>query len=435
MKFLLAAFIVLSTATQSFGAEFEASIEPVLSGQGEFADWIGGRGEIKLRQKFMEKKDDFGLSLSESSDLRLHLRLDTYFNEEDFFLTARDVGVNFIPIQGLKFFIGSKIVIWGKADQLNPLDVWNAEDYKFFLFDDKEDRKIPRPMIQVEYKKGDIKLDVIAAPWLASSDHRFPSVDSVWCAQDCLGTNGKFIEQNLQGGGLFTELYTPDDSERLSFWEAGARLSFRIKRLDASVMAFTGFDRMPYYQLMPQSPVNVLIQRNQNRIYAFGGDGAFNIEGFGFRGEVKYVSGRIYPISPTSTGFLSDPEGALEVPEIEYVLGVDRLFGKFYANLQFFQIIETDRSNSEDVTFSQLRDLLTLTLQYPQDPEVFSVNLNTALDVYDQTFMVHPYFRWKHRHNWSTKLGLFLFAEEDSVATSFGDYEPVTAYLRSRYQF
>ena len=61
--------------------------------------------------------------------------------------------------------VGNQVVIWGKADEISPLDNLNPEDLRDGFVRRRVERKIPIPMVNVEWSQDVYKLQGIFIPF------------------------------------------------------------------------------------------------------------------------------------------------------------------------------------------------------------------------------------------------------------------------------
>ncbi|MBI3593708.1 MAG: hypothetical protein HY200_01995 [Nitrospirae bacterium] len=202
------------------------------------------------------------------------------------------------------FRIGKQIIVWGRADQVNPTDHLSPRDYTL-LFPDENDQRF-----------GSIGLK-------GSTNIGAYYVQGYWIP---------FFKPN--------HLPLPQSSAQLTFREQepdnavgqwGVKVESTGRNWDGSISYYDGFDLDPDLSLDSLSvlsiqppPLNILL--SHHRIQTFGIDGAAAVERFGLRGEAAYT---LTENSDSSNPFIKSPF-------LFFVLGGERTFLDYLnINLQF----------------------------------------------------------------------------------------------------
>ncbi|HXN05586.1 MAG TPA: DUF1302 family protein [Nitrospiria bacterium] len=206
--------------------------------------------------------------------------------------------------------VGRQIVVWGRADQINPTDNLTPRDYTL-LFTDDNDQRIGATALKASTYFNDISLQAVWIPYFRPNTIPIapipPPLNLVITEPDsALGQWGVKIEKT---GGAF----------------------------DGSISYFDGFD------LNPDASLDVIfVQSNQppilnlkfsyHRIRVIGIDGATTVGKYGLRGEAAYTF--------TENGDGTDPY--VKNPFFFMVLGSDRTFYEnLNINLQYiFRMID-----------------------------------------------------------------------------------------------
>lgn len=237
--------------------------------------------------------------------------------------------------------VGNQIVKWGKADEVGPLDLVNPEDYREGLLQDRSDRKVPVPMINLELFKGVYKLQGVFIPFFEKSDI------------DIVGRNWALFDHYKEEVGNFrTE--EEDYPNSLENSGAGTRFSGTIANLDYGFYYLHNRDSLPSIDSLivpPGFPLPVTsnsikdlarfahttgqpIRLKYDRRHIGGVDFETTLGDFGVRGEFAYISKK---------SFLTNELESISKPMIQYVLGADYNGPRsFYINLQFAQSIILD---------------------------------------------------------------------------------------------
>jgi hypothetical protein len=59
------------------------------------------------------------------------------------------------------FTVGTQRVLWGRIDEFPPTDRLSTQDFRRFVIDDLEDRRLASPAIRMEHFFGDSKIDFV----------------------------------------------------------------------------------------------------------------------------------------------------------------------------------------------------------------------------------------------------------------------------------
>lgn len=191
--------------------------------------------------------------------------------------------------------VGRQIVVWGRADGVNPTGNLAAEDFTVLTPDDA-DRRLGAAITTASYHVGDLE---VSARWIPEfRGHRFP-------LPSASGTT--FIAEREE-------------------WP-GDQWALRVERIggvvDWSMSAYRGLDVTP--DLSPTGTAGQVALRH-HRLSVLGADAAANVGRIGLRAEGAYVH--------TEDGDGTDPFA--KNPFVFLVVGGDRSFdGRFNLNLQY----------------------------------------------------------------------------------------------------
>lgn len=336
--------ILLFSSSLYANFEYEGKLHGTTRTLDKYDDWVGGEINFKAKYQFNIQKDDFGLLLSDPDEIIVDT--DFFYNanapEEDEITAVRPHRIGLLKNFGKthSLFIGDAIVIWGKADKINPLDVWNSENYDFFLTRDKDYRKIARTMLIHQWKKENQKLETIIALNDSRSFHHFPNQSAPWCNSHC----NLFSKKNLKEAVALLGLDTKFNTAKTNLMDIGTRYSNTYKTIDYSIMFYHGADRFPYYtrEIYESSRMEFTpYQESQN---SWGLDLSTSLASFTFFFEGKYQFNRPYFLKPNVNYIISDDDGLIFRDETSWILGIDRqLPYEIYANLQLFQRTIVDR--------------------------------------------------------------------------------------------
>lgn len=196
---------------------------------------------------------------------------------------------------GLDLRVGRQIVVWGRADGLNPTGNLAAEDLTLLTPEDA-DRRLGAATATGSYYLGSV---AVSALWIPEfRGHRFPLP--------------------RESGALFID-------ERRSW--PGDQWALRVERtggaLDWSMSLFRGLDLSP--DLAPTGAPGQIALRH-HRLLVLGADAATTLGRYGLRAEGAYV--RTEDVDGT------DP--FIKNPFVFVVVGGDRTYdGRFNVNVQY----------------------------------------------------------------------------------------------------
>lgn len=196
----------------------------------------GGAAGLKLKVDmiraelagFVDHPDASGYSLvhgavsaggaSGAWDYALGVRLDAHgqFGSQDFTRTRLDYAENYLRWRGgdSTFTIGAQHIMWGRVDEISPIDRLSRADLSRIILDKLPERRRAVPALRLEHFSGDFKLD---AAWVPVFDAAvLPDPDSVWRPVDTrrgrvlgigevpaiVGASVREDEHGSGGGGL-----------------------------------------------------------------------------------------------------------------------------------------------------------------------------------------------------------------------------------------
>jgi uncharacterized protein DUF1302 len=215
--------------------------------------------------------------------------------------------------------IGRQIIVWGRADRLNPTDNLGSRDARLLVPEDDDQRR-GSLMLRERLVLDDVTtLDLF---WLPEfRPNRFP------------------IRMPPPGIAL-------KDVDHA--WEP-AQFAAKLERtggdLDWSLSYFDGLDRNADFALQPAA-----FRLVHNRIRVLGADAAATVGRYGLRGEIAYTH--------TEDGNGDDP--AVKNPFLFAVVGGDRSFFQYLnVNLQYFARLTRHHQDPLDIVNPGLRAAAT----------------------------------------------------------------------------
>ena len=307
------------------------------------AELKSGYGELDLTLR--TRKETYGDGFAEAR-LRYGLQGD---GTQGTVVEVREAYVNaYLGPLDLRF--GQQIVVWGRADALNPTNNLTPVDFR-----------IRSPL------EDDIRLgNAGARAFLRFAPFR---LEGVWMPI--------YLPTELPAVALPQYVsYGPPafPSVDLKNGTEGARLHFEIPAVDLSISYVHGFAPLPGLSITQQNgmdaitltadansnpsptmPPSILISRTAYEQQVLGGDFATSLGDFGtLRGEVAYR--RPYDWSVPADYHIA-------YPELQYVLGADHSFGSLSVIVQYMGRYVFDWQKQNGSTF----DTSTLPMRQPAD--------------------------------------------------------------------
>jgi hypothetical protein len=218
--------------------------------------------------------------------------------------------------------VGKQIVVWGRADGINPTDNLTPHDYQVML-PFEEDQRLGTTAIKLDaYLSADYTLTLFATPYFLPSKLPFPA-------------DGATLVESR-----------PD--RRWSDSEAGLRLNRVGGSLDWSVSYFHGYNLLPEVHPLGVTPTGPLLELRYTPIDVLGADLAQNFGRYGVRAEVAYIHPQDYQENK--------PIGIN--PYLYLVAGMDRTFlDNLNLNLQLVSRWVQDYTDSASIADPLQRDL------------------------------------------------------------------------------
>lgn len=195
------------------------------------------------------------------------------------------------------FRIGKQIIVWGRADQINPTDNLSPRNYTLFTAENDDQRQGASAV------KGTYNFTGVAATgiWLP---HFRPNRVPI------LPAPGTTFSENIPGGDQFA----------LKLEQSG-------RAVDWSLSYFRGFDLNPDIAIQSTLPGTLNLSLQHHRIRVLGADAATVMGRYGLRTEVAY----------TWTENAAGINPFVKKPFFYGVVGADRTFFEYLnINVQYF---------------------------------------------------------------------------------------------------
>jgi hypothetical protein len=244
----------------------------------------------------------------------------------------------------LDFRLGHQIIVWGRADGINPTDNLTPGNY-FVRSPEPDDMRLGNYLFRGRYRLTEnIRLEGIWVPFYRYSIYRFDLFE-------------------MPGYVKFK------DTEHLS-WESsggntGLKAEFLFRGIDGSVSWFSGFDPQPgididHLGMKMTGDIDMDLAAAAYRHHTIGADFAIVAGSFGIRGE----AGLRIPVN--------DYRDKIFTPETDfrYVFGVDRSVGNFNIMVQYIGQWVPDYQEMPELMLFQESEEMTFpeTLSYTEIP-------------------------------------------------------------------
>ncbi len=394
--------------------------------------WNGGELNLKLQKRFNEKRDDFGLLVRPAD--KLILDVDYFYNNqrsvEDNEFRPNEIGFKKQFGSHFSLFLGDTILMWGKADEINPADVWNGENLSFFITRKAQYRKIARSMAVLEWNKENKKLQIGVALQDKRMRHSLAAKTSPWCNLHCQNFDKQTIEDFYAGYGQQVHFKTLKANTGV---DSGMRFSHTYASYDYSLFLYHGTERFPFYTKKTLTPTEVEYTPYTNFLTSYGFDIKKAIDRFTLVAEVKYTIDRPFYINPRSSSFITDQDGIILADEIDWILGVDAILPhEFYLNVQYFK--RNLVQEVKDAYFWGNREMLSLKLTKNLD-DSYKLEYLQIFDHSTGNYSQNLELTYKHSDSLELSTGFIVFENNSIHSALAGLRNNDSIYFDSIYKF
>lgn len=290
--------------------------------------------------------------------------------------------------------LGKQQIVWGQADGLRVLDVVNPFNYREFILDQFEDRRIPLWTLNLEVPVGDIMAQFI---WLPDQTYdQFPEAGATYAI-----TSPRFIPTTPAG----TPVTLDAGSKPGSFFadsDVGLRLSTFKGGWDLTLNYLYHFqDQAILFQ--SRDTAGVTLTPEYRRSHLIGGTFSKAFGSFTLRGELGLTTDKYFLSRDPA-----DPDGVHASDDVSYVLGLDYSgLQDSFISVQFFQSILMDYRDG--ITRDKIDNQMTLLINrdFMNDSLKASVLLIQSLN--DGDGLVQTDLEYEYRDNITLKLGADIF--------------------------
>ncbi len=308
------------------------------------------------------------------------------------------------------FRIGQQIVVWGKADGINPTN--NITPMNMFsLTPEQDDRRESNFLIRTYYNLNPLRIEWIWIPAYKPSALPYHIID--FPNNISMSSEGNFPNNNLKHSST------------------AFRFNFMFPSIDMSLSYFNGFNPQPGISIHSVTESSALLKPDAYRMHVIGADfssttdNLFGVSGYGLRGEFAYRVPH------------KDYKEFIHIinPEFFYVFGIDREFGNMTVLLQYMgrYVIDFNVKNRPDNLFdlmyyeierksrifssqsSELSNSFSLLIKYKLLHETLNIELNSLYNLTTNESMIRPQIEYKIADNLEIRfIGEIFIGEDDT---------------------
>lgn len=343
--------------------------------------------------------------------------------------------------------LGRQIVTWGKLDDIVVLDCLSPQDYRWFAFYDKQERKNPVLMLKCDYYGDEYHLEGVFLPLFEPSEIDFFGTD--WAMFDHLK---EAVEENEYPAELkqLVQQIDIEDNESSNHVEGGARLRGAVNDVDYALYYMTFYNRLPAIgehtskglltkrflfeptqdhlsALAAANPIieDLMLGATYDRVHAVGIDFETVMGAYGVRGECGYFSELPYVRESDFSSVLKKSVSA--------GIGIDHMMdNNLYWNLQWVGDLVLDYEDLFGVDDFSQQLALNLSKDFLLGDLLLDVTSAYRLTYGD--WMIRPQVTYKVGHGVELTCGGFVL-EGDSTSL-FGRYDDNDLiYAEVKYQY
>ena len=316
-------------------------------------------------------------------------------------------------------------IAWGRADEVNPVDVINPEDYREPVVAAKEMRKIRIPAFTVSRYMGNwtvtgVLVPTFTPPALETSPHwqtAFHELlgelkDAYLAKAVALSVPPYALEEYVN-----EHLSFEDHEAGLSDVQFGGRLNGYLGALDLSLYYYNGYwtdMSRPVISMRGLDPLFPGLPEKTEILYPrfqmIGADFAAVLGPYTLRGEGAWYLGRriTYNTHHRDLPRFWEDGGQAQTDVVKFVVGLDRFWGDFYMNIQYIGEVITDYNSLmmfEEGYLQSMTAKLSWSLSDGRwEPEVKLLYEETENDLYVGPRLTHELYNGIHAY-----LGADLF--------------------------
>lgn len=311
---------------------------------------------------------------------------------------------------------GKQQIVWGQSFGLRVLDLVNPQDYREFILDEFVDARTPTFALRGDLVASGFTFQAIVVPDFEPD--LFPAAESEFALDTSVpgylpGLAPLPSDPLFAGGG---PLLIPGDDDRPRDWRTkslayGLRIATAASGFDVALYYWDRVDPSPVFRRSIQSldvpgyglvPVNV-VDTDYARVRSLGLSFARPVGNFSAWGEGAVSHGRAFALDD-----LSDADGWVRRPDLQYALGLDWNAGEsWFVNAQWIQYLRMGPTHGIQV--DRARSFASLLLRGELLAETLVPQVFVLFGLNEQEAMVRPSLEYRATDRLSVALGVDLF--------------------------
>lgn len=319
----------------------------------------------------------------------------------------RKAKVNWSLNQKATVSLGIDQQTWGRADELNPTDFAFAQDREIFYLEDKQQRKLSREFVSLEYQDNDSALTLLYFP--KSQANTLPALDSIWCDEFCQLSQLEGQKRSYEAAGASVIIAKEKESNH----ELGIRYTDRIQSLDIGLSYFYGNDHWQRISRSFTGSNEVTLQGFSPKTSMTGLDFALSAAGIAARAEVAYFNKVKFSLIPSSAFFLTSPDGLIDSKVLSSILSIDfHALNSTYFNIQY---LYTDIKSNEAILLPTEINLTTLVVSHEWfEPEI-KLEIKSSYDRDNSSWFSQLSMQWQINYQHNIVVGYQNFNGDDAL--------------------
>ncbi len=319
--------------------------------------------------------------------------------------------------------IGKQQIVWGKADGVFITDVVSPLDLSEFLLPDFDEIRRGVYATKFDYYMGSNTLELVWKPIMTPTE--LPKANSIWYIQPDFPAPTTFnysksqIEASLENSEIF------------------GKYSLSSSIIDLDLMGAYTWDATPTMHVQKQITIDqtthkpsltgLTIFPEHHRLTLGGASFSTTIKGFVFRGEAAYYTGKYFQTSQASA-----TDALVKKDYLNYVFGVDYIFGDWKFSTQFIQkrIFDYDESIKDD----EIENTMTALVHGDVFNQTLHLELFSYIGLDYGDALIRPKITYDFSDSFSLLLGSNIFVGDNRGL--FGRYENNSMiYMKIKYNF
>ncbi len=213
---------------------------------GGFTDEPGATGSALVHGAVSLRGDSGDWSYALGARLDAH----SQYGNRDFDRVRLDYTENYLRWQqkDLRLTLGTQNVLWGRVDEISPIDRMGRVDFSRAVLDKLPDRRRAVPAVRAEYFGEGFKLDGVLLP--VFDEAVMPQTRSVWNPVDTV--NGRILGIGALPGMVGARVVKADIN---GAGGGGLRFTAEGDNVDYGFSVQRVRQSQPYYRVVPGAPV------------------------------------------------------------------------------------------------------------------------------------------------------------------------------------